>query len=173
MSVKIIIIGDTHLNSFKKLPKEMAQAIKEGDWIIHAGDYTSIDTVEGLIRWKGDKFKGVFGNADPLSIRKILPDKVILEIKGKKIGITHPFCGGPETFIKAIKESEKGKLCVMLLPVSTSTQLFHRHILPNKKEIRFIEKRIKFCGVNTKGEFVTGKVGMHDSMLVVFDGRTL
>jgi len=100
MSVRIIIIGDTHLNSFKKLPKEMAQAIKEGDWIIHVGDYTSLDTVEGLIRWKGDKFKGVFGNADPLSIRKILPDKVILEIKGKRIGITHPFCGGPETFIK-------------------------------------------------------------------------
>jgi len=106
MSVKIIIIGDTHLNSFKKLPKEMAQAIKEGDWIIHVGDYTSIDTVEGLIRWKGDKFKGVFGNADPLSIRKILPDKVILEIKGKKIGITHPFCGGPETFIKAMVKRE-------------------------------------------------------------------
>jgi len=101
MSVKIIIIGDTHLNSFKNLPKEMTKAIKEGDWIIHVGDYTSIDTVEGLIRWKGDKFKGVFGNADPLSIRKILPDKVILDINGKKIGITHPFCGGPETFIKA------------------------------------------------------------------------
>ena len=74
--------------------------------------------------------------------------------------------------IKAIEESKKGKLCVMLLPVSTSTQLFHRHILPNQKEIRFIEKRIKFCGVNTRGEYVTGKAGMHDSMLVVFDGRT-
>ena len=106
MSVKIIIIGDTHLNSFKKLPKEMGQAIKEGDWIIHVGDYTSIDTVEGLIRWKGDKFKGVFGNADPLSIRKILLDKVILEVKGKKIGITHPFFGGPETFIKGMVKRE-------------------------------------------------------------------
>jgi len=70
--------------------------------------------------------------------------------------------------IKAIEESKKGKLCVMLLPVSTSTQLFHKHILPNKTEIRFIEKRIKFCGVNTKGEYVTSKAGMHDSMLVIF-----
>jgi hypothetical protein len=61
----------------------------------------------------------------------------------------------------------------MLLPVSTSTQLFHKHILPNQKEIRFIEKRIKFCGINTKGEYVTGKAGMHDSMVVVFDGRNL
>ena len=72
---------------------------------------------------------------------------------------------------KAISESKKGKLCVMLLPVSTSTKLFHDEILPNQKEIRFFKGRIKFCGVNTFGEYVTGKAGMHDSMLVVFDGR--
>ena len=68
---------------------------------------------------------------------------------------------------KAIEESKKGKLCVLLLPVSTSTQLFHNFILPNKKEIRFVFKRIKFCGVNTKGEYVEGKTGMHDSMIVI------
>lgn len=78
-----------------------------------------------------------------------------------------------EAFVrKAISESKKGKLCVMLLPVSTSTKLFHKEILPNQTEIRFFEGRIKFCGVNTFGEYVTGKAGMHDSMLVVFDGRT-
>lgn len=78
-----------------------------------------------------------------------------------------------EAFVrKAISESKKGKLCVMLLPVSTSTKLFHKDILPNQTEIRFFEGRIKFCGVNTFGEYVTGKAGMHDSMLVVFDGRS-
>jgi hypothetical protein len=77
-----------------------------------------------------------------------------------------------EAFVlKAIEESRQGKLCVMLLPVSTSTQLFHKHILPNAKEIRFIEGRIKFCGINTKGEYVTENCGMHDSMVVVLDGR--
>lgn len=77
-----------------------------------------------------------------------------------------------EAFVmKAIEESKKGKLCVMLLPVSTSTQLFHNHILPNKTEIRFIFRRIKFCGINTFGEYVTTKAPMHDSMVVVFDGR--
>jgi len=73
--------------------------------------------------------------------------------------------------IKAIDESLKGKLCVMLLPVSTSTKLFHQHILPNAKEIRFVEKRIRFLGINTKGEYVTNKTPMHDSMVVIFDGR--
>ena len=79
-----------------------------------------------------------------------------------------------EAFImKAIEESKKGKVCVMLLPVSTSTYIFHDHILPNKKEIRFVHKRIKFCGINTFGEYVTTKAPMHDSMVIIFDGRKL
>jgi len=77
-----------------------------------------------------------------------------------------------EAFIhKAVQESEKGKLCVMLLPVSTSTKIFHEQILPNKKEIRFLRGRVKFSGYNTRGEYVTNKAGMHDSMIVIFDGR--
>lgn len=88
--------------------------------------------------------------------------------------INPPYSRAPkEAFVKkAIAESRKGKICVMLLPVSTSTRLFHDHILPNAKDIRFIDGRIKFCGVNTMGEFVTTKAGMHDSMVVVFDGIT-
>ena len=69
---------------------------------------------------------------------------------------------------KAIEESKKGKTCVMLLPVSTSTKLFHEYILPNANEIRFLKGRVKFAGINTKGETVTSKCGMHDSMVVVF-----
>lgn len=85
-----------------------------------------------------------------------------------------------EAFIaKAIEESRKGKLCVMLLPVSTSTKAFHDMIQPNAKEIRFVRGRIPFSGWNTKGEpvnmpHIEGSVknsGMHDSMVVIFDGR--
>lgn len=85
--------------------------------------------------------------------------------------------------LKAIEESKKGKLCVMLIPVSTSTKLFHKYIRPNAKEIRFIEGRIPFIGVNTKGQYVNWHLwdqdppegaeqvkanGMHDSMIVIF-----
>ena len=111
----------------------------------------------------------------PLFFGEITPENDgLLKDWGKRNYINPPYSRKlKEAFVKkAIDESKKGKLCVMLLPVSTSTQLFHRHILPNSKEIRFMEKRIKFCGVNTKGEYVTGKCGMHDSMVVVFDGRT-
>ena len=77
-----------------------------------------------------------------------------------------------EAFIrKAFEESKQGKLCVMLLPVSTSTKIFHEIIYPNA-EIRFIEKRLKFIGINTKGELVKNKCGMHDSMIIIFKGST-
>ena len=70
---------------------------------------------------------------------------------------------------KAVEESRKGKLCVLLLPVSTSTILFHEAIKPNAKEIRFLKGRVKFIGINTKGEKVSNKCGMHDSMIVVLN----
>ena len=109
--------------------------------------------------------------------------------------INPPYSQKPkEDFVKkAIEESKLGKVCVVLIPVSTSTKLFHEFILPNKKEIRYIRGRVKFTGINGKGQRsnypkevqtdelirVDGKLiplyvnhsGMHDSMLVIFDGR--
>lgn len=69
---------------------------------------------------------------------------------------------------KSLEESKKGKICVMLLPVSTSTKIFHEIILPHAAEIRFLKGRVKFAGINTKGDFVTDKAPMHDSMIVIF-----
>lgn len=79
-----------------------------------------------------------------------------------------------EFVIKAIREAQRGALCVMLLPVSTSTALFHNWIRPNAKEIRFLRGRLKFGGYNAKGEPVnlpikgSKKTGQHDSMVVIF-----
>jgi len=74
-----------------------------------------------------------------------------------------------ESFIrKAFEESKKGKICVMLLPVSTSTKIFHEVIYSNA-EIRFVKGRIAFEGVNTFGKKVgKGSAPMHDSMVVIF-----
>ena len=76
-----------------------------------------------------------------------------------------------EDFIeKAFVEWNKGKHIVMLLPVSTSTQIFHKYILPFAN-IEFLYGRVKFKGYNSKGEYVTDQCGQHDSMLVIFEGR--
>ena len=110
----------------------------------------------------------------PLNAGEITPDKDGLLIPwGKRNFINPPYSRKlKEAFVKrAIEESKKGSLCVMLLPVSTSTALFHDWIQPNAKEIRFVRGRIAFCGVNTKGEYTETNKPMHDSMVIVFDGR--
>ena len=56
--------------------------------------------------------------------------------------------------MKAIEVARTGALCILLLPVSTSTKIFHEYIQPNAKEIRFIKGRIKFAGYNSKGIYV-------------------
>ena len=93
-----------------------------------------------------------------------------LEIEwGKSNFINPPYSRKlKEAFIKkAFEESKKGKICVLLLPVSTSTKIFHDYIY-GKAEIRFLRKRIKFKGINTFGKKVENKCGMHDSMIVIY-----
>lgn len=76
-----------------------------------------------------------------------------------------------EAFIRrACEESKQGNVCIMLLPASTDTKIFHEVIVPNAV-VRFIKGRIKFKGINTKGEYVTDKCGQHGSMLVIFDNN--
>jgi len=107
---------------------------------------------------------------DPCPLHHNLEDWNGLEVEWGSCNFVNPPYSRKlkESFVKkAIEESKKGKICVLLLPVSTSTVLFHDYILPNKKEIRFVKKRIKFIGVNTFGEKVSDKAGMHDSMIII------
>lgn len=93
----------------------------------------------------------------------------LVAIWGKRNFVNPPYSRKlKEAFIrKAYEESTYGKLCVMLLPVSTSTKIFHEIIYPNAK-IRFLRGRVNFEGVNSRGEKVNNKCGMHDSMIVIF-----
>ena len=112
----------------------------------------------------------------PLNEGEIKPEQDGLLINwGKSNFINPPYSQKlKEAFIdKAIDVAANGCVCVMLLPVSTSTKVFHDKILPNASEIRFVRGRIKFLGVNTKGEFVSDKTPMHDSMIVVFRNKQL
>jgi len=88
-----------------------------------------------------------------------------LKINWKKVNFINPpySLKLKEAFInKAYEESLKGNICIMLLPVSTSTKIFHKIIYPNA-EIRFIKGRLKFSGLKTPGQM--------DNMLVIFRGK--
>ena len=54
--VKILILGDTHLQKFEDLPKNLNNEIQKADWVIHTGDYTSIEVLNGFIKKKSRIF---------------------------------------------------------------------------------------------------------------------
>jgi hypothetical protein len=59
-----------------------------------------------------------------------------------------------EAFVKKAVELKDTALSFLLLPVSTSTILFHQIIKPNAIKIELLEKRIRFIGINDKGQLV-------------------
>jgi len=109
---------------------------------------------------------------DPCPLREVITtetDGLLIEW-GQTNFVNPPYTRHlKEAFIlKAIEESKKGKTCVLLIPVSTDTAIYHDHIVPNAKEIRFLRGRVKFKGINTQGVYVTNNCGMSGSMIVVF-----
>ena len=116
MKTIIVVIGDTHASNIEELPLTMVDAINAADWVIHTGDYTRKKLIENFISLKGDKFKGVYGNTDPMDVRQIVPEKQIIEIHGKRIGITHPASGGASsnTKSKVLTEFKTEKLDIII-----------------------------------------------------------
>lgn len=91
---KIVVISDTHTRSLDVLPPELLAELAEAALVVHCGDYTSIAVLEEL-RHLAKRFIGVYGNMDPREIRRQLPDKTVLEVAGKRVGVIHPPWGGP------------------------------------------------------------------------------
>jgi len=85
--MKIGVVSDTHATSFTQLPEQILHTLAEVDLIIHTGDFVTRDVLDGLKRL--GKVKAVQGNMDSEELKRILPEKEILVIEGKRIGIIH------------------------------------------------------------------------------------
>lgn len=86
--MKIGVISDTHIPTFAKdLPKKVREYFTTCDLIIHAGD--SIERIALDKLGEIAETKAVFGNMDSADLKKSLPEKIIIEADGKKIGVFH------------------------------------------------------------------------------------
>ena len=87
------MISDTHIGTVQELPNRVLQAIREAEWVVHCGDYSSLVVVDELRRLTRH-FLGVYGNTDPGDIRQQLPPEVTFEFEGRIITVVHPHWGG-------------------------------------------------------------------------------
>jgi hypothetical protein len=90
--MKIVVLSDSHADSIDCLPKEMVDELSGADLVVHAGDYTGTELLEGLRRL--GNFRGVHGNMDPPEIKRQLPALEIIAIGDRRLGICHPAEGG-------------------------------------------------------------------------------
>jgi len=98
--LKIAVLSDTHVASFDDIPRNIIDCLSTVDLIVHAGDFVTLNVLEGLN--KLGKVTAVHGNMDSNELRNLLPEKEIIEIESKRIGITHGW-GAPWEMEKKVR----------------------------------------------------------------------
>lgn len=85
---KIVILSDTHIPMrAKKLPQALVAECQNADFIIHAGDWQTLDVYYELAAYA--QTDGVTGNVDPWEILDRFGKKKILTFGDIKVGIIH------------------------------------------------------------------------------------
>lgn len=139
--MKVGVISDTHLHGYDRRLQEIAEGpFGECDVIMHAGDIVA----EGVLELFGTKdVYAVRGNMDSLSLRNLLPEKLVVELSGLRIGLMHGW-GSPFGIEKRILKEFNDIDCLVY---------GHTHHAVNKKK----EDLLIFNPGSATGPTITGK----------------
>jgi putative phosphoesterase len=87
--VLVAAIADTHLpRGSRRLPDACVERLRAADLVIHAGDLVSLAFLDEL-RALGPPVRAVAGNVDEAALRAVLPERVVVEAAGARIGVVH------------------------------------------------------------------------------------
>jgi hypothetical protein len=83
---RIIALSDTHLED-ELLPAAVAVLAKKADIILHAGDFISAKCYNALAEL--GRLEAVHGNSDSSELKRLLPERKVIEVDGIRIGLVH------------------------------------------------------------------------------------
>jgi hypothetical protein len=87
--MRLAVVSDTHLpRGSRRIPAQCLAQLQTADVILHAGDFTALAVLEEL-ETLGPPLYGVHGNMDDAEVRARLPAHTVVELAGKRIGMTH------------------------------------------------------------------------------------
>jgi len=72
----------------RRLPEACVERLRAADLVLHAGDVSRATVLEEL-RALGPPVRAVFGNADEPALREALPERLVVEAGGARIGMVH------------------------------------------------------------------------------------
>ncbi|QSS98569.1 metallophosphoesterase family protein [Pontibacillus sp. ALD_SL1] len=142
--MRIIVVSDTHMpKKGRAFPVSFIRELRDVDLIIHAGDWSSIEIYETLAYY-GD-VKGVQGNVEEDDILEFLPEKLLLEIDGYKIGVVHGHGEKKTTEKRVIEAFEREEVDLIIfghshLPLTRwvkKTLLFNPGSLMDKRKLPY------------------------------------
>jgi uncharacterized protein len=109
------VISDTHLEHVTvEFTRLVTDRFLDCDLVVHAGDFTDPAIYFYLKKATKDKLIAVCGNMDPPELRKLLPERIVFEKKGIKIGLIHGW-GSPRDLEERIQGvfREDGIRCII------------------------------------------------------------
>ena len=91
----VAVIADTHMpRGGRRLPPACIERLGAADVILHAGDVVAESVFEELVAL-GPPVHAVYGNMDEAKLCERLPETLVVELAGVRIGMTHD--PGPRT----------------------------------------------------------------------------
>jgi putative phosphoesterase len=91
--IRVGVIADTHIaDARRQLPEQALRAFEGVYCILHAGDVLTQAVLDRLAAIA--PVHAVFGNCDPPEFSWRLPDKLVVDVAGVRIGLTHGHLGG-------------------------------------------------------------------------------
>ena len=103
--MRIGVLSDSHADSFTQLHDKIITTLVKVDLIVHAGDFVAKDVLDGLKQL--GEVRAVRGNMDSDKLKEILPEKELLEIEGKRVGVIHGW-GSPYGIDERVGEALSG-----------------------------------------------------------------
>ena len=87
--MQLAIISDTHMpRGPRALPQACVERLLAADAILHAGDLIDVSVLE-LLRALGPPVHAIWGNVDSAAVRRLLPERLELDVAGARIGMVH------------------------------------------------------------------------------------
>jgi putative phosphoesterase len=85
---RVIAVADTHIPKVgPALPDGLLERFAGADLILHAGDLIEMSVLDELRSLAPTR--AVVGNMDLPEVRSLLPEKTVIEVEGKLIGLIH------------------------------------------------------------------------------------
>ena len=86
--MKVAVLADTHLpRGSRRLPAECVVLLEAADLILHAGDFVTADVLRELEGYA--PVEAVCGNNDEPELVQLLPERRVVEIAGRRMGMVH------------------------------------------------------------------------------------